>query len=189
MNTIADVVHALAGAGGQGITMVAFTYRSKGTNELAKVVVTLSQPVEEIYVMDLEILRALEQGCDESDKVRMLAIRELINSREQSIVLGVGNNPLYTHLNTYTHIPALPGIIVHRETGELYIRGLVNSKTVIEPGTYKKVNHRAKTLEKKKIQEGLPSGKFRQYLISRIMKITIRGTTLEVRTGDDPNKD
>lgn len=69
----------------------------------------------------------------------------------------------------------IKGIKLHRETDTLHLYGLIHLKRIIVPGTYKKVNHRALTIEKKKIQKLCPVDRFRQFRLvpTQVEKITV----------------
>ena len=50
--------------------------------------------------------------------------------------------------------------------GTIYLWGLAMSKTVIKPGTYKKVNSKSKTLVKRYLQRLTPVSKFRRFKLT-----------------------
>lgn len=74
------------------------------------------------------------------------------------------------------------GIKMHRVTGELYLNGLVRSKTVVTPGTYKEVKSRPLTLVKKIIEKQLMFSKYRMFKLapSQIHQVTSEGKTLVI---------
>lgn len=74
------------------------------------------------------------------------------------------------------------GIKMHRVTGELYLSGLVRSKTVISPGTYKEVKSRPLTLVKKLIEKELMFSKYRMFKLapSQIHQVSSEGKTLVI---------
>lgn len=74
------------------------------------------------------------------------------------------------------------GIKMHRATGELYLSGLVRSKTVITPGTYKEVKSRPLTLAKKMIEQQLMMSKYRMFKLAadQIHQVSSEGKTLVI---------
>lgn len=71
-------------------------------------------------------------------------------------------------------------IKLHTETDILHMFGLLNMKRVHVPGTYKKVNSRQLTIEKKKIQKLCPLSRFRQFRLhpSQLEMIRVQQLTL-----------
>jgi hypothetical protein len=74
------------------------------------------------------------------------------------------------------------GIKMNRATGELFLSGLVRSKTVITPGTYKEVKSRPLTLVKKLIEKHLMFNKYRMFKLSpqQIHQVSSEGKTLTI---------
>lgn len=179
--TIAELINMLSE--GKGAHFVSFTYRSKGTNELAKLVVALGHDTSELYKMDLEILHAILIGIDpEVEPIKYEACKKVIASRIKSLEVGIGNNPAYTHQDTYVYPICMKGFRVHKEEGTVYVSGLVQSKVTLEEGEYKEVKSKPLTIEKKKIEKDLPSGKYRMYILSNITSVHLNGNTLEIVT-------
>lgn len=180
--TVAELIGTLES--GKGVKFVSFTYRSKGTNELAKVIVALGHSTEELYRMDLSLLDIIKAGIDkDAEPLKFEAVCRVIASRNESLEVGIGNNSAYTHQDTYVYPKGLRGIRIHKETGECYVSGLLHSKVTLEEGVYKEVKSHARTLAKKEIEKQLPSSKFRMYTLTNILSVTINGETVEVVTG------
>lgn len=81
----------------------------------------------------------------------------------------------------------IKGIKLHRDTDTLHLFGLIHLKRIIVPGTYKQVNHRPLTVEKKKIQKLCPVNRFRQFrlLPTQVEKITVEKITLLPPAGNE----
>lgn len=154
------------------------TYRAKGTGELARHQLILGASTENQYDADLAKLR--EMLATETDPLMIAAIRFVIGSREESLAKGIGNNSDYTCKDTYHYLPNLPGVMVHIASGDLHIRGLSQHKTVIEPGTYKRVNSSAQTIARNKVRKELPSSRIRQFAFSNITRLAAAGDVLEI---------
>ena len=71
------------------------------------------------------------------------------------------------------------GIKFHNETGDLYISGFANNKTVLVEGEYKKVNSSALTIAKNELRKLLSTGKFTQYKVSNVNTMKLNSNTLE----------
>jgi len=134
------------------------------------------------YKSDLRKLTALLPTLTGIDAV---ACQELIDSINNSLTKGIGNNDNYT-LKGYFE-PLTPNGEVKKhvdETGvtSLYIRGYVIHKTEIIPGVYKKVNSSPKTLAKQKIEKTLKRGNFRTFKINvNVLKsVKVNGLTIEI---------
>jgi hypothetical protein len=72
------------------------------------------------------------------------------------------------------------GIRVKRDSGEVYVSGLVQKKTVIEPGEYKEVKSSALTIVKGRMRRGLPVGKWRQFRIGEAEEVVVGGKRMRV---------
>jgi hypothetical protein len=101
------------------------------------------------------------------EKARVELINSFVNPNE---------NRSNGQIDTYTIVAK--GIKVHNETGEIYIFGLRNSKTIIEQGVYPIVNSRALTLAKNQLKKDLKSSKFTQYKLSSTTLIKMNGEEL-----------
>lgn len=169
-----------------GARFASFTYRAKESGELARHTVILNFTMRDVYEKDIATVNDIVNG--ETDPLKLQAAQEILSSLAVSLEGGIGNNPAYTHgadargegNETYVTIPTLPGVKVHRTTGDVYVYGLSEAKVVLEAGTFKKVNSSAKTLAKKAIQRTLRSGKVRQYNLGSLVSARINGETLEL---------
>ena len=80
------------------------------------------------------------------------------------------------NLELYEYIT--PNIKMHKETGELYLVGMVIRKTVVEPIERKPKNSKPLTRAKDTITRIYKSGKIRQFFLSKITSIKINGNEL-----------
>jgi hypothetical protein len=176
MSTVFDAVAAFCAK--KGAKFVGFTYRTKGTGELQKVVVIVGASTDNLYSKDIEIL---EQMVQDSTGVELIAAQELLASRLNSKANGIGHNDGYTCEDVYTVVNGnTQGVKMHKENGDLHIVGLQEHKTVLEPGVYKERQSSEKTIAKNKIRALLPSSRFRQYRLSNLLRATVNGETLEI---------
>lgn len=174
---IAELV-GLIGSG-KGAKFASLTYRAKESGELARHVVILGASTEVLYTKDIEIL---EDMVTRLTGIELTAANELLASRRQSLDKGIGNNDAYTNADTYVYAQGIPGVRIHKETGILYVSGLVESKKVIEEGTHKKVNSSEKTIAKRKIEKTLPSGRYRLFRLTaeNVKRAACNGEVLEI---------
>lgn len=80
-------------------------------------------------------------------------------------------------------------IKLHTESDILHMFGLLNMKRVHVPGTYKKVNSRPLTIEKKKIQRLCPLSRFRQFRLHHSQLEMVRVQKLSLLPPDEPVDD
>lgn len=106
--------------------------------------------------------------------------RSLLEGLEQS---HEGENDYSTHLETYNpHPSGVRGVLVHKETGNLYIMGVVVEEKIIQhdpKGNARKTKGSTRGAIVKGIQEelGLHSGKWRMYQLAK--DTTINGLGVE----------
>jgi hypothetical protein len=166
-----------------GATFASFVYTTKDTGEVAKYNLTLNASTENLYKKDIDILRRMVnilKGIKAQDHT-VKAAEELLASRNESLTKGVGNNSQYTNADTYDYVAGLTGVRVHKETGALYVSGLLNRKEVITPGTPRKqVKSAPKTIAKKKIGYMLPSGRYRLFTLPNVTRAAVNGDVLEI---------
>lgn len=152
-------------------------YRSVDTGEKSKYVCNVGVSVERTYRDDVDQLSTFVHLLD---GVKKIAAEELLHSRTQSLEKGIGNNDEYTLKDTYLPT-AIEGVFIHKETGDVYLRVFVNSKTVIEKGISKpKPNSSEKTIAKNEIRRQLKSAKIRTFKLSNISRMAFAGDVLEI---------
>jgi hypothetical protein len=168
---------------GKGAKFANIVYRVKKNNELAKYRIILGASTEVLYAKDIVKLDELYPTLTAAlDKEACKAIRD---SREESLTLGVGNNTKYTCADTYVAVMGIPGVRVHKETGCLYVSGLVEEKTILEAGEpYKEVKSKPLTIAKQKIEKTLPSSRFRLLVIERVRRLAANGEVIEIEQED-----
>jgi hypothetical protein len=123
--------------------------------------------IEKLYKRDVESLEAALKT--EKDEERIEAIEALIASLRKSLEVGIGNNPDYTKQGVYEILA--PGIKAHKETGDVYVCGIVTNKEVLEVLKDRKpVNSSRKTIVKNAVRRELMiSNKFREFRMDRII--------------------
>lgn len=179
---VAEVIGALAKV--KGASFAGITYRTKETKELSRFLCIVGADTTELYKKDVKVLQAM---IPELTGTLKLAAEELLKSRQESLVLGVGFNSQYVHAphaaDTYVYPEGLPGVRVHKEEGTVYLNVLVEDRKVIEPGIEKKpVKSSPLTIAKNIIRQQLPSHRFRQFIIKRVRNVSMSGTKIEADT-------
>lgn len=162
-----------------GAKFVAFTYRSRETNELARYTLILGANLTTLYEKDRATLAALLPTLD---GLKADAATALLASIDESLAKGLGNNDAYTHgpAQGDTYAPIMPGLKVHKTDGTLHVTGLLHHKTVLEPGVHKDVKSRPLTLAKREIERELRRSKIRQFRLPNLLTAKLNGETLEL---------
>jgi len=160
----------------KGCRFLAFTYRSKGTNELARVVINLGVSYENAKKSDNEKLVAM--GVSES------AITEEARQGLMKSVTAPEKAQSEGQQNAYINLVKGGAIRFHIESQKLHIFAEVHSKNILEQGVHKVVNSRPLTIEKKHLQKELKlrTAKFRTYLLENILEseVKMNGEVIEI---------
>lgn len=123
-------------------------------------------------------LNDIAEKVGATKEVAMEAIEAMIDSAEKNLS-NHKTKQSEAQTDAYTHLGK--GLKFHNETGDLYITGFANNKTVLVEGEYKKVNSSPKTLVKKEITKGLKMYKFRNFRLSNIGKeLHVTGSTVQL---------
>lgn len=178
MDTRAELVKDML-KGVKGCQFGSFTYTAKESGEKSKITVILGASTENLYRKDVEQLEAILPSLE---GVRKEVAEEILASRKQSLTVGIGQNDAYTCKDVYEALDGLPGVKVHKETGDLHVVGLIHHKTVLQEGVHKVVNSKPRTLVKQEISKTLPSARFRQYRLGNVTRVAVDGMTLVVES-------
>lgn len=138
----------------------------------------LENSLNQLASIDKEAIKqeATSKGLDPS--LVDTAVNEIEGSLSRSL-----SRPEQVEIGDVSNFDTLSkGIKVHRVSGELYLSGLVRSKTVITPGTYKEVKSRPLTLVKKLIEKQLMFNKYRMFKLTpdQIHQVSSEGKTLSI---------
>lgn len=167
-----DLIAALGSI--QGCKFASLTYTAKESGEVARHNVLLGfnyRSSVEKSLSELEILRPSLSGVD------AIAADELIESFRKTLN---GTQDAYTKAETYADT-AIRGLKVNTVDNSLQLFGLVQSKVVLVPGTFKEVKSAPKTIAKNRLRKSLPIGKFREYALDpgAIHSARVNGETIE----------
>lgn len=162
----------------KGCKFITFLYQSKGTGEVSKYQINFGISYQSACESD----KILLEGYTPENEIEEEAKAEMLKSLNETLTDGVSSS--YTQKDTFDNIGK--GIRQHKETGEIYIYGFVQSKEQVEPPTKEKkpVNSSAKTLAKRKIERALEMkrNKFAQFILNpeHIGGVNVCGETLEL---------
>ena len=155
-----------------GVSFVSIKGYTNSFGEVSNNLVNVGASLSNAKLKDIETLQSLDVTTLGGDSILLEKARvELINS-----FVSPNENRSNGQIDAYTIVAK--GVKVHNETGEIYIFGLRNSKTVIEQGVYPIVNSRALTLAKNQLRKDLKSNKFTQYKLSNTSTIKMNGEEL-----------
>ena len=140
-------IDQLRNATASGCKFITFLYTSKGQGETSKYQINFGISNKAACEHDREALLAYNP----QNELEETAKAELLKSLTETIEEGVSKS--YTQVDTWDYIGK--GIKQHKETGEIYIDGFVESKEVLVPATNPKkpVNSRPLTLAKNHIKK------------------------------------
>lgn len=155
-----------------GVSLVSIKGYTNSFGEVSNNLVNVGASLTNAKAKDVTTLQNLDVTTLGGDSILLEKARvELINS-----FINPNENRSQGQIDAYTIVTK--GIKVHNETGEIYIFGLRNSKTIIEQGVYPIVNSRALTLAKNQLKKDLKSSKFTQYKLSSTSVIKLNGEEL-----------
>jgi hypothetical protein len=178
MNIKIKAIDSLREATEKGCKFMTFLYTSKGTGETSKYQINFGIDYHNACQTDKEALEAYTPN----DELEATAKAEMLQSLTETLTEGVSSS--YTQKDTFDNIGK--GIRQHRETGEIYIYGFVQSKEQIEPPTKPKkpVNSRPLTLAKKAIEKacGFKRNGFGQFILNpeHIGGVKVCGEVIEI---------
>lgn len=174
-----QVIVALKKAIDKSITNVTFVsirnYENK-FGEIANNLVNVGISYEKSKEKDIQFLKELNVNSIESKSDKKLleqARLELISSFEKPEI-----NRSEGQINAYTNI--IKGVKVHNQTGEVYIFGYRENKTILQEGNYPIVKSKPLTIAKNELRKLLRTGKYTQYVLSSIGEVRTNGQTLEL---------
>ena len=165
-----------------GCRFISVTY-TNANGETAVHNLIMGASIENIYKHDLKTLKTLIPTLDGIDKV---ACQELIDSLQNSLTKGIGNNDNYTLKGYYTPITKNGEVKFHTDDSgvtKLTLRGYSKGKTVLTPGTYPIVKSSPKTIAKNRIRKDyMKSSNIRSFNIDldKLSNVKVNGLNLSV---------
>jgi hypothetical protein len=175
-----NAIDQLRDATANGCKFITFLYQTKGTGEVSKYQINFGIDYRNACQIDFDAL----QAYNPKDTLEETAKAEMLQSLTETLTEGVSQS--YTQKDTFESIGK--GIRQHKETGEIYIYGFIQSKEQVEPPTNPKkpVNSRPLTLAKKAIEKAcqFKRSKFGQFIINpdNIAGIVACGEVVEIQS-------
>lgn len=155
-----------------GVSFVSIKGYTNSYGEVSNNVVNVGASLTNAKTKDIETLQSLDVTALGGDSILLEKARvELINS-----FIKPNENRSNGQIDAYTIVAK--GIKVHNESGEIYVFGLRNSKSVVAEGIYPIVNSRPLTLAKNSLKKNLKSSKFTQFKLSATSVIKANGEEL-----------
>lgn len=169
-----------------GAKLVGIQGYTNKNGELSNQVINCNVNIENAKKKDLEALKtfpasklneiAKKVGASKEDALR--AIEELIEASERNLSSDNRTAQSIAQSEAYTKLGK--GLKFHNETGDLYVTGFLNKKTVLVKGSYKVVNSSAKTLVKKEVNKGLRMAKYRSFVLRNGKNLAVTGSTIQL---------
>jgi hypothetical protein len=134
------------------------TLKSLTVEDLMDITIANELPLETVEIALAELIKSAEKNLTEDDKT----------------VQSIAQADAYIHLTS--------GVKMHKETMNVFVIGLVNSKTILVHGEYPATNKRIKTKCKDAIKKhcSLTMSKYRQYNVGNMNEIAISGTSIDM---------
>ncbi len=118
-----------------------------------------------------------------------LAQKELLDSFNDTLVFGEGNNPRYTQIDTYDKVLGLngeiiPGVKIHKKNQQLHLTSVYRiAKVIKESGVYPLNNSGRKTVAKRDLRNLCPIKKWGQFVldVGRFKNLTVNKITVKER--------
>jgi len=184
-----DKFSNLNGASFIGIT----NYESVKSGEIAHYTVNVNIGIETAKKKDFQTLQSVTD-TDVNNMVKQtnfdvetvkLALSEMIASAEKNLSANLNERSKQSQGQTDAYVPVAKGVKLHKETMQLHIFGMIQSKKVVPncEGTFKQVKSADKTLAKKAWTKylNLRAGKFRNFVVNSLDSIQITGDTVTVK--------
>lgn len=112
---------------------------------------------------------------------------ELLDSFHDTLVLGEGNNPRYTQVDTYDKVfgsdgQIIPGVKIHKKNFQIHLTSVYRiAKVVKQAGVYPITNSDRKTMAKRDLRNLCPIKKWGQFVldVGRFKNLTVNKLTIK----------
>jgi hypothetical protein len=178
-STALDVVIALKKATSKtNVTFVSIRSYTNKYGEIANHLINVGASYSKAKERDIEFLKNLDL---DSNEFEFKSAKALLIEAKQTLIESFEKpdfNRSEGQINAYTNI--IKGVKVHNQTGDIYIFGYRENKTILQEGNYPIVNSKPITIAKNELRKLLRTGKYTQYVISSIGEVRTNGETLEL---------
>ena len=164
-----------------GCTFVRIKDYTNAQGEVQDVTINVGVSYENAKLKDIETLKTLDVSnlSHNYDNVDNTLLEE---AREALLAAAIKPNQAMSNgqIDAYTHI--VKGIKYRNETKELYVYGtkVSGTKVVKAEGEYKADTRRPLTIAKDIIRKELRAPKYRQYKVSELKSVAVKGEVLEL---------
>ena len=158
-----------------GVSFVSIRNYTNSSNEASNNLINVGINYEKSKIKDIEFLENLnldEYSFKSNLDVILEAKAELIKS-----FIKPEENRSKGQIEAYTHI--VSGVKVHNESGQVYVYGYRENKTILKEGEYKQVNSKPLTIAKNELRKLLRTAKYTQYSLEIGNQVRANGSTLE----------
>ncbi len=146
----------------KGCKLVSFTYRAKGTGELARHTVRMGVDYRkscEEDILELELRLPTLSG------VEKIVTEGIIASLKESVKAMDENREHVNYSKKGVYRALVPGIKINLNDNSLEIHGFQHAKKVLEEGVYKPRKSSPEVVVKGQIEKTLRKGKFRSFCL------------------------
>lgn len=152
----------------------------KGNGEVADYTINMGITYANAKNSDIEFLRdAANLANIDFGKFKHLA--ETARMEMLQSALNPENRRSQAQTDAYQTV--CPNVRVHKDSGRVFIYGLVVRKDVTVKGSYKAVNSADLTLTKRVIEKLLKTSKFRQLAFDKLDTVKAKGEEIEITVG------
>lgn len=176
-----ETINLVKNAVSKSITGVSFFSIKNYTNkngETSNQLINVGINYDKAKAQDLIFLENLNLSKNDLDLKSNISDLEAAKAELIASFIKPNENRSNGQINAYTNL--FSGVKVHNESGQLYIFGFRQNKTVLVEGVYPKVNSSAKTLAKKELQKHLKTNKFVNFAIEVGNTLKANGETIEI---------
>lgn len=176
-----ETINLVKNAVSKSITGVSFFSIKNYTNkvgETSNYLINVGINYTKAKAQDLIFLENLNLDKTELVFKSQLADLKLAKAELIASFIKPDENRSNGQIDAYTTL--FSGVKVHNETGQLYIYGFKQNKTVLVEGVYPKVNSSAKTIAKKELQKHLKTANFVNFAIEVGNNLKANGETIEI---------
>src|ERR1035441_2544994 len=152
----------------QAVRFASLTYLTKSTKELSRYTVNLGFSYHNLVVKSVAELKEIveyHQLQNDWTALQFEAANEVTESLNKTLAAHAEGkqNEDYTKKDTY--VPLVNGLSLNTVDNTIQLFGLLNTKTVLVEGVYKKVNSAPLTIEKNKVRRMLSVSDFREFAL------------------------
>jgi hypothetical protein len=164
----------------EGCRLINFTYESKGADETAEHTLLMGIDLKKAYQRDRAVLCGKMAHLKGIKGIKRIAAQDLLDSLNDSIRNGIGNNIKYTCKGVFARIAK--GIKLHIETNTLLIFGFSLRRKVLIEGFYPARKMSKLVKAKNELRKMFKCRRFRNFCLTNVISARIQGKTILLKT-------